>query len=814
MNQNLAADGSLFSSSCPGDGSWNGRSSTLGGAGLRCCVLLAALVLLISARSKAAGPVVLNEILASNINAVEVAGAYPDFAELYNATEQPVSLAGVTLVDSSLASVPLAFPATLVLGPGERLVVWCDRDLTLPEPQARFGLGASTDRLRLTGPDGSVWDEVTFGLQAPDLSIGRVPEGTGEWQLNQPTPGAINVSQALGQPVELFINEWMASPDQGDDWLELFNQGSLPVALSGLILTDSTSFPAGNRPIPALSFIGPGGFVQFFASDLEETDADHLDFRLSSSSEIVTLLASDGVTVLEQIEYGEQSDDTSQGRTPDGGEDIASFPGPQATPGASNVRELTSVVISEVLTHTDPPLEDAIELHNTTASAVDISHWWLSDAAGTPQKFRIPPGTVLSPGGYIVFYEFQFNSGLNGFSLNSYEGDDVWLSEGDANGQLTGGTTFVRFGPLKNGVSAGRVPISSGFDFAPLSRRTFGEDAPVSLPQFRMGRGLTNAGPAIHAVNFSEFFFRPAPLNVSQPAGEPFIELHNASSAAVPLFHPEFPTNPWRIRGPVDFDFPPGVQLEADGRLLITAFSPETDLQRAAAFRQAWSIPDNVRILGPFSGVLDDWENGLELQEPDAPEGPDKPRPGFVPHVRVERIDFADVPPWPSIPASSGLSLQRGDPAAFSNDPASWMAAQPSPGHATAPGGGDRDGDGMPDDWESANGLNPDLAADALEDADSDGLINRDEYTAGTNPRDAADTLRLALERLSTTTLRLTFGVTAGHTYRLEAQPHPPGDAWQIVTNVPAQPAQGVFELSPLPMEGTQLFRLVVGEGP
>src|SRR5690606_821479 len=119
-------------------------------------------------------------------------------------------------------------------------------------------------------------------------------------------------------------------------------------------------------------------------------------------------------------------------------------------------------------------------------------------------------------------------------------------------------------------------------------------------------------------------------------------------------------------------------------------------------------------------------------------EGPDKPRPGFVPYVRVERVNFTDAAPWPSIPAGSGLALQRNDPTAFSNDPASWGTAQPSPGRAApSGGGGDRDGDGMPDDWETANGFNPDLASDALEDADSDGLINRDEYIAGTNPRDA-----------------------------------------------------------------------------
>lgn len=46
----------------------------------------------------------------------------------------------------------------------------------------------------------------------------------------------------------------------------------------------------------------------------------------------------------------------------------------------------------------------------------------------------------------------------------------------------------------------------------------------------------------------------------------------------------------------------------------------------------------------------------------------------------------------------------------------------------------DSDGDGMPDAWEIAHGLNPDNPADANTDADADGVTNLQEYLAGTNP--------------------------------------------------------------------------------
>ena len=51
--------------------------------------------------------------------------------------------------------------------------------------------------------------------------------------------------------------------------------------------------------------------------------------------------------------------------------------------------------------------------------------------------------------------------------------------------------------------------------------------------------------------------------------------------------------------------------------------------------------------------------------------------------------------------------------------------------------GGDQDKDGLPDDYEEANGLNPADPIDALEDQDKDGLSALDEYNAGTDPNDS-----------------------------------------------------------------------------
>jgi hypothetical protein len=53
------------------------------------------------------------------------------------------------------------------------------------------------------------------------------------------------------------------------------------------------------------------------------------------------------------------------------------------------------------------------------------------------------------------------------------------------------------------------------------------------------------------------------------------------------------------------------------------------------------------------------------------------------------------------------------------------------PDYRTAAAPEDRDGDGMPDQWEKARGLNPADAGDAARDRDGDGYTNIEEYLNG-----------------------------------------------------------------------------------
>ncbi|HEY2953348.1 MAG TPA: hypothetical protein VGK40_12235, partial [Verrucomicrobiae bacterium] len=77
----------------------------------------------------------------------------------------------------------------------------------------------------------------------------------------------------------------------------------------------------------------------------------------------------------------------------------------------------------------------------------------------------------------------------------------------------------------------------------------------------------------------------------------------------------------------------------------------------------------------------------------------------------------------------------------------------------------DTDCDGLPDLWESANGLNPLLAGDADEDADHDGVSNRDEYLAGTDPQNAQSFLKIDARNAAAGFVTLGFEAVAGKSY-------------------------------------------------
>ena len=61
------------------------------------------------------------------------------------------------------------------------------------------------------------------------------------------------------------------------------------------------------------------------------------------------------------------------------------------------------------------------------------------------------------------------------------------------------------------------------------------------------------------------------------------------------------------------------------------------------------------------------------------------------------------------------------------------------PNYANGTAAADTDGDGMPDEWEIANGLNPNDPSDANKDCIGDGYTNIEKYINGISTKEKVD---------------------------------------------------------------------------
>jgi hypothetical protein len=123
---------------------------------------------------------------------------------------------------------------------------------------------------------------------------------------------------------------------------------------------------------------------------------------------------------------------------------------------------------------------------------------------------------------------------------------------------------------------------------------------------------------------------------------------------------------------------------------------------------------------------------------------------------------------------------------------------------------GDFDGDGMPDAWEMAHGLDP-RVADGADDADSDGMTNLQEYLAGTDPQDPSSVLRItgiALEE-SGHTVALSFRAVSNLSYSILGASNLVTGSWGKVLDVPAAQT-GIITITNLSAGDTWRFFRVV----
>lgn len=265
-----------------------------------------------------------------------------DWVDIENVSSAPVSRVGLQLLidPPGLPATAIALDSTHPLAAGSRLRVLCGA-----APSAALGfsnlittpirLPNDGGSLRIETDEGRLMDRVEYG---PQIAQSAVFRSNDIWWLSSPAGSDAPpfTATALSDGSTLRINEWMATGEADEEFIELYNPDPLPADLSRWVLTDDPSIRgATNRHLPTPSFIAGNGFARFrVEGSSSATPGAPLAFRLSALGETLRLINTYG-GVIDSVHYTVQDEGVSEGLFPDGSTNRVRFPA-RATPGLPN----------------------------------------------------------------------------------------------------------------------------------------------------------------------------------------------------------------------------------------------------------------------------------------------------------------------------------------------------------------------------------------------------------------------------------------------------------------------------------------------
>lgn len=636
-----------------------------------------------------------------------------DFIELYNPSSLPAPLGGLYLTDNLLSEqtkhkMPaLCFIAGTTSAGSGLVKLIADSNSSAGPDHLNFKLSTESGQIGLFDLYVNAIDTIIFGPQSTNISQGRSPNGADLISSFTPTPGTDNpLPPSTVTTTNLIPIAQTWKYDQTNTYTSItwqaktFDDSTWPSG-AALLYNEPAALPAAkNTPLTIgrstyffrthFNFNGdPTKVTLKIKAIVDDGAIFYLNgtevYRLGMATGTVSyttlanrtvgdavyegpfiipstaLVAGDNVMAVRVHQAATNSDDVVFGMTLDS----------EVTTVNSNVA--VPVVINEICTRPSAGQNPFIELYNPTATAANISGWYLTDDQATPKKYLIPSTPAIAAGAYQIIDSSMFGAS---FSLSAL-GGSIFLYSADSNGNLTTYSTGFSYGASDSGVSFGRYVTTTGEAQYPAQKS--------------LTPGAANSGPSVGPIVISEIMYHP------NASGDSFIELTNITTSPVKLYDPATPANAWRVNG-VEFNFPLAVELPAAGVLIVSSIDPQQ-------FRVKYCVPNGVQIYGPYLGTLQNNGELIELQKPDTPvvvQGQTT-----VPYITVDAVRFGDSSPWPAEADGGGSSLERLNLSAYGNDPVNWRAsvsAGGTPGNASVwDGGGDAQFWSSFGNWETNN---------------------------------------------------------------------------------------------------------------
>jgi len=198
---------------------------------------------------------VINEFMAKNDTTIQDnTGAYSDWVELYNNSNESINLDGYFLSDDLGDDAKWAFPDTTISVQGYYLV-WCSGNPDNGDNHAGFKLSAGGEDVALfkqNGESKTMVDGLSFGAQSADISYGRETDADPNWVFfTLPTPNSANGVAVGISESELTQNLISVYPNPYSGHTSIYNNSDKSMIvnvydISGKLLNQFV-IPAGER---------------------------------------------------------------------------------------------------------------------------------------------------------------------------------------------------------------------------------------------------------------------------------------------------------------------------------------------------------------------------------------------------------------------------------------------------------------------------------------------------------------------------------------------------------------------------------------
>ena len=284
------------------------------------------------------GALIISEIMPDPLTGLtDEDGELVDWVELYNTTDQPISLDNYALSNKENKPLRWRFPSGAVVPAHGYYVVFCsgkDRNTDASAvPHTDFRISAEKDTIVLSDSRGRLVDRVLIDNIPEDCSYARGDDGN--FSIHQiATPGLPNDETGANQmdynmramnPTGVYISEVMASNDTtvlydgADcvDWIEVYNSSGQTVDLSGYGLSDNLG-RARKWQFPVGTSISPGEYKVILCDGQtdQSTGAQlHTSFKLPQAGGYAVCLADPTGKILDKVIMPEVPTDVSYGRT-------------------------------------------------------------------------------------------------------------------------------------------------------------------------------------------------------------------------------------------------------------------------------------------------------------------------------------------------------------------------------------------------------------------------------------------------------------------------------------------------------------------